>query len=85
MRFRWRSVAVTADDLAGAGENARLALDVFTVYGRCKRIVRSLPETSATCAGHYTEPATAGLYEASESANQRMAANPTQRTAGVAG
>ncbi len=46
--------------------------DVFTAYARCKRIVRALPEVYPLAPQHYTEPATLGLYEASESANQRI-------------
>ena len=46
--------------------------DVFTAYARCKRIVRGLPEIYPLAPEHYTEPATAGLYEASESANQQI-------------
>ena len=46
--------------------------DVFTAYARCKRIVRALPEVYPLAPEHYTEPATLGLYEASESANQRI-------------
>ncbi len=63
--------AVTARDLAELVKTPDWS-DVFTAYARCKRIVRSLPETYPLAPEHYTEPATAGLYEASESANQRI-------------
>ncbi len=46
--------------------------DVLTAYARCKRIVRSLPETYAVAPEHYSEPATRGLYEALEAAEARM-------------
>jgi glycyl-tRNA synthetase len=46
--------------------------DVFTAYARCKRIVRAVPEVYPLAPEHYAEPATRGLYEASESANQRI-------------
>ncbi len=46
--------------------------DVFTAYARCKRIVRALPEVYALAPEYYTEPATKGLYEASEPASQRI-------------
>jgi glycyl-tRNA synthetase beta subunit len=45
----------------------------LTAYARCKRIVRSLPETYEVAAAHYTEPATSGLYEALLAAEARMA------------
>jgi glycyl-tRNA synthetase len=40
--------------------------DVFTAYARCKRIVRTLPETYALAPEHYTEPATSALHHALE-------------------
>jgi glycyl-tRNA synthetase len=46
--------------------------DVFTAYARCKRIVRTLPETYALGPEHYTEPATRGLYEAWQIANGKL-------------
>ncbi len=47
--------------------------DILTAYARCKRIVRSLPETHPLAPEHYTEPATRGLYEALQAAEARMA------------
>ena len=47
--------------------------DMLTAYARCKRIVRSLPETYALAPEHYSEPATLGLYEALQAAGARMA------------
>jgi glycyl-tRNA synthetase len=46
--------------------------DVLTAYARCKRIVRSLPETYALAPEHYTEPATRGLHGAVLAAEARM-------------
>ncbi len=46
--------------------------DILTAYARCKRIVRNLPEVYPMAPERYGEPATRGLYAASESANQRI-------------
>jgi glycyl-tRNA synthetase len=46
--------------------------DILTAYARCKRIVRSLPETYPLSPDHYTEPATRGLYDALRAAEARM-------------
>ena len=75
--------AVTARDLAELVKTPDWS-DVFTAYARCKRIVRSLPEVYPLAPEHYTEPATAGLYDASESANQRISES-SERTVGLLG
>jgi glycyl-tRNA synthetase len=46
--------------------------DTLTAYARCKRIVRSLPDTYALAPEHYSEPATRSLYEALQAAEARM-------------
>jgi glycyl-tRNA synthetase len=46
--------------------------DLLTAYARCKRIVRSLPETYALAPQVYTEPATSGLYEALGAVEARL-------------
>jgi glycyl-tRNA synthetase len=58
--------------------------DTLTAYARCKRIVRPLSAVYALAPEHYTEPATAALYEASESANRRISESP-ERTARLLG
>ena len=75
--------AVTARDLAELVKTPDWS-DVFTAYARCKRIVRSLPEVYPLAPEHYTEPATSGLYEASESANQRISKS-SEWTVGLLG
>jgi glycyl-tRNA synthetase len=72
--------AVTARDLAQLVKTPDWS-DVFTAYARCKRIVRSLPETYPLAPEHYTEPATSGLYEASESANRRISESANRSVA----
>ena len=72
--------AGTARDLAELVKTPDWS-DVFTAYARCKRIVRSLPETYPLAPEHYTESATAGLYEASESANQRISESANRSVA----
>ena len=47
--------------------------DILTAYARCKRIVRSLPETYKVAPDKYAEPATRGLYDALLAAEARMA------------
>ena len=74
--------AATARELVGLTQTAGWA-DVFTAYARCKRIVRNLPETYAVAPGHYTEEATRGLYEASESANGRIGESKDIATLGA--
>jgi glycyl-tRNA synthetase len=58
--------------------------DTLTAYARCKRIVRALPEVYPLAPEHYVEAATAALYEASESANQRISESG-ERTVGLLG
>jgi glycyl-tRNA synthetase len=46
--------------------------DILTAYARCKRIVRSLPETYEVASDKYVEPATRGLYDALLASEDRM-------------
>ncbi len=57
--------------------------EVLVAYARTKRIVRNLPETYPLAPEHYIEPATRGLYEASESANERMSESADVSTLGA--
>ena len=59
--------------------------DILTAYARCKRIVRSLPETYAVAPEHYTEPATRALYEAVQAAETRMARAEGEHDAALLG
>jgi glycyl-tRNA synthetase len=59
--------------------------EVLTAYARCKRIVRSLPETYQVAPEHYTEPATKGLYEAVLAAEAKMARAEGEHDANLLG
>jgi glycyl-tRNA synthetase len=64
--------ATAARELAALTQSAGWG-EMLTAYARCKRIVRSLPETYELASDAYAEPATRGLYDALIAAEARMA------------